>query len=153
MPEPLSYIHVTRSTPAPAVALQGVLALIFLIVGDIAPLIEFASFLIWFFYGAAMVALLVMRRTHAKVHRPYKVPLILPIITLLVSLFLVVTPIINEPDVKYLSACGFILTGVAVYIPFVYMKKRPRIMNKITHLIQMFFMVAPTDFALEEKDL
>lgn len=47
MPEPLSYIHVTRSTPAPAVFLQGVLALLFLLVGDIAALIEFASFLIW----------------------------------------------------------------------------------------------------------
>lgn len=98
-----------------------------------------------------MVALLVMRKTHANVHRPYKVPLILPIFTLLVSIFLVVTPIISEPDVKYLSAIGFILTGVAVYIPFVYMKKRPKIMNKLTHLIQLFFMVAPT--CLDEKDL
>lgn len=47
MPESLSYIHVTRFTPAPAVFLQGSLALIFLLVGDIAALIEFASFLIW----------------------------------------------------------------------------------------------------------
>lgn len=98
-----------------------------------------------------MVALLVMRKTHANVHRPYKVPLILPIFTLLVAIFLVVTPIVSEPDVKYLSAIGFILTGVAVYIPFVYMKKRPKIMNKLTHLIQLFFMVAPT--SIDEKDL
>lgn len=151
MPEPLSYIHVTRSTPAPAVFLQGFLALLFLLVGDISALIEFASFLIWFFYGAAMVALLVMRKTHAKVHRPYKVPIVLPIFTLLVAVFLVVTPIINEPDIKYLSALGFILSGFAVYVPFVYMKKRPRIMNKLTHLIQLFFMAAPT--SIEEKDL
>lgn len=167
MPRALSYIHVTRSTPAPAVALQGFLAFLFLVVGDITTLIEFASFLIWFFYGAAMVALLVMRKTHANVHRPYKVPIILPvcnegkpfinnlnfdfwfqIFTLFVAIFLVVTPIVNEPDIKYLAACGFILAGVCVYIPFVYLKMRPRIMNKITRLIQMFFMVAPTD----EKD-
>lgn len=144
MPEPLSYIHITRSTPAPAVFLQGILALIFLLVGDIAALIEFASFLIWFFYGAAMVALLTMRKTHANVHRPYKVPIFLPIFTLCVSIFLVVTPIISEPDVKYLTALGFILSGIVFYIPFVYLKKRPRIMNKFTHLIQLFFMVAPT---------
>lgn len=79
MPTALSYIHVTRSTPAPAVALQGLLAFLFLVVGDISTLIEFASFLIWFFYGAAMVALLVMRKTHANVHRPYKVPIFLPV--------------------------------------------------------------------------
>lgn len=47
MPEAFSYVHVTRSTPAPAVFLQGVLAFAFLIVGDISALIEFASFLIW----------------------------------------------------------------------------------------------------------
>jgi solute carrier family 7 (L-type amino acid transporter), member 9/15 len=40
------------------VFLQGILAGLFLLVGDIAALIEFASFLIWFFYGCAMVALL-----------------------------------------------------------------------------------------------
>lgn len=130
MLEPLSYIHVTRATPAPAVAMQGILAFIFLIVGDIGALIEFASFLIWFFYGCAMVALLVMRKTHANVHRPYKVPLILPIITLMVSIFLVVTPIVTKPDIKYLSAIGFILVGIAVYIPFVYFKQRPRFMGK-----------------------
>lgn len=71
-----------------------------------------------------------MRKTHKKVHRPYKVPIILPIFTLVVSIFLVVTPIISDPDIKYLSAMGFIFSGVAVYIPFVYLKKRPQLMNK-----------------------
>jgi L-type amino acid transporter 9 len=85
---PLSYIHIKRSTPAPAVFLQGILSIIFLLLGDIQDLIEFASFLIWFFYGAACVCLLVMRKTHAHVERSYKVPIILPIITLCVSLFL-----------------------------------------------------------------
>ncbi|CRL02918.1 CLUMA_CG015850, isoform A [Clunio marinus] len=153
MPKVLSYVHVTRSTPAPAVFLQGMLALIFLVVGDIAPLIEFASFLIWFFYGTAMLALLMMRVTHANTHRPYKVPIILPIFTLFVSLFLVITPMVSEPDVKYFSACGFILLGIAVYIPLVYMKMRPRLMDKITHLTQLFFLAAPTSMEVEEKVL
>lgn len=96
-----------------------------------------------------MVALLVMRKTHAHVHRPYKVPIILPIFTLLVAVFLVVTPIVSEPDIKYLSALGFILSGFVIYVPFVYMKKRPRIMNKLTKLIQLSFLVAPTT---EDKD-
>lgn len=100
-----------------------------------------------------MVALLVMRKTHADVHRPYKVPIVLPIFTLLVSVFLVVTPIISEPSLKYLIALGFILAGVAVYTPFVYFKKRPKVMNKLTHLIQLFFMAAPTPTSSEGKDL
>jgi solute carrier family 7 (L-type amino acid transporter), member 9/15 len=144
MLEPLSYIHIKRSTPAPAVFLQGILAVCFLAVGNIGALIEFASFLIWFFYGCACVCLLVMRKTHAHVHRPYKVNILLPIITLGVSIFLVLTPIISEPDVKYFSALLFIFSGVIVYIIFVYMKVRPKIMNKVTHLIQKAFLVAPS---------
>lgn len=144
MLEPLSYIHIKRSTPAPAVVLQGILTVFFLAVGDIDALITFASFLIWFFYGCACVCLLVMRKTHAHVHRPYRVPTVLPIITLGVSLFLVVTPMVSTPDPKYLSAVGFILSGVIVYYPFVYLKIRPRVMDKITHLIQKAFLVAPT---------
>ena len=41
--------------------------------GDISSLIDFVSFLIWLFYGGAMIALLVMRKTKKNVHRPYKV--------------------------------------------------------------------------------
>jgi amino acid transporter len=50
-----------------------VLTLLFIIAGDIASLIDFASFLIWMFYGIAMVALIVMRRTKKFEKRPYKV--------------------------------------------------------------------------------
>jgi amino acid transporter len=52
---------------------QGVLTLIFIIAGDIASLIDFASFLIWMLYGIAMVSLLVMRRTKKDKKRAYKV--------------------------------------------------------------------------------
>lgn len=90
-----------------------------------------------------------MRRTHSKVHRPYKVPIIFPLLTLFVSVFLVLTPIISEPDIKYLSAIAFILSGVVFYIPFVYFKRRPRIMNKLTTFIQKSFLVAPSN---EDKD-
>lgn len=152
MLEPLSYIHVKKHTPAPAVFLQGVLSVMFLAVGDISALIEFASFLIWFFYGTACICLLVMRKTHAHVERSYKVPIILPIITLAVSVFLVLTPLIDNPDIKYFSAVGFILSGVVVYIPFVYYKIRPSIMNDFSYLIQMCFMVVPTTTFDEEDE-
>ena len=131
MLEPLSYIHVTRGTPAAAVIMQGLIAFLFILVGDVNALIEFASFLIWFFYGSAMVALLVMRKTHAHVHRPYKVNIIVPWLTLFIAIFLTVVPIVDNPeDPKFLYAILFILMGVAVYIPFVYYKYRPSIIGK-----------------------
>lgn len=56
--------------------------MIFLCVGDVNELIEFASFLIWVFYGAAVICLLVLRRTQPDLPRPYKVPLIVPYLIL-----------------------------------------------------------------------
>lgn len=52
---------------------QGLLTLICLLSGNIIALIEFASFLVWMFYGISMAALLVMRFTKRDVKRPFKV--------------------------------------------------------------------------------
>lgn len=147
--EPMSYVHMRRHTPAPAVFLQGALTFAFILVGDIETLIEFASFLIWFFYGSAMVCLLVLRKTQPKLHRPYKVPIIIPIFTLGVALFLSIMPIVSEPSLKFLSAIGFILSGVVVYIPFIYYRRKPVFMHKLTYLIQVLFEAVPTDISKE----
>jgi L-type amino acid transporter 9 len=69
----LSFVHFKRLTPSPAVVSQGVLSFIFIILGDIVQLIEVLSFLIWIFYGMAMVSLLVLRKTKKHAHRPYRV--------------------------------------------------------------------------------
>jgi L-type amino acid transporter 9 len=53
--------------------IQGFLALLFILSGDIKSLIDFCSFVSWIFYGLAMVALMVMRRTKKHVKRTYKV--------------------------------------------------------------------------------
>ncbi|XP_026461743.1 b(0,+)-type amino acid transporter 1-like [Ctenocephalides felis] len=143
MAQALSYVHITRMTPAPAVALQGIISAAFMLSGDVIALIDFASFLIWFFYGCAMVSLLVLRKSKANVHRPYKVPTIIPIFILLVAVFLSVMPIATDPSPKFLFAVGFILSGVAVYIPLVYYKKKPSWMEGLTYLIQVLFEVVP----------
>lgn len=140
MLEPLSYIHVRRSTPALAVAVQGVLALLFIVLGDVHTLIEFASFLIWFFYGSAIVALLVLRKTQPNTHRPYRVPTIIPLFILAVAIFLSVVPIISDPSPKFLFAILFIVSGIVVYIPFVYYKIRPSFMSEYNCFFLIFFL-------------
>ena len=44
-----------------------------IVAGDIGSLIDFFSFTVWIFYGMAMAALIVMRRTKPDAPRPYKV--------------------------------------------------------------------------------
>lgn len=104
---------------------QAILTSIFILVGNIKTLIEFASWFLWFFYGLAMVALLVLRKTQADKPRPYRVPTIVPCFVLLVAIFLSILPIVHDPSVKYLMAIGFIVLGVIVYTTFVYYKKTP----------------------------
>lgn len=111
---------------------QFVISFIFTIIGDIGALIEFASFLIWVFYGSAFVCLLVLRRTQPDLPRPYRVPTFIPYLCLAVAIFLSVTPMITEPPAKYLAALSFIASGILFYIPFVYHQIRPRFMGKST---------------------
>ncbi|KAL3283898.1 hypothetical protein HHI36_018067 [Cryptolaemus montrouzieri] len=146
MIESMSYVHFKRLTPAPAVVMQGIVAFLFIVLGDIVELIEFASFLIWFFYGVAMVSLLVLRKTMKDVPRPYKVPTIIPVFILIVAIFLTLTPIVTEPTPKYLFALGFIFVGALVYTWFIYKKRRPeKLIAKLAHLIQLLFQVVPPD--------
>nr|CAD7258620.1 unnamed protein product [Timema shepardi] len=136
MLEMFSFIHMRRLTPAPAVAMQGVLTLLFIVAGNITALIDFASFLVWFFYGLAMVALIVMRKTKRNIHRPYQVPLWIPILIILVAIFLSVVPIVTDPNPGYFLAIVFILIGVAFYTPLVYYKKRPKLMSYFWRLLE-----------------
>lgn len=143
MIEAASYIHVRRYTPAPAVGLQAILTLLFLVSGDIITLIEFASFLIWTFYGLAFVALIVLRKTKPDAPRPYKVPIIIPILLAILSGILAVVPIVTDPAFEYIAAVMFMGLGVIVYYPLVYKKWRLHWMDKLNYLIQVLMEVAP----------
>ncbi|XP_033340763.1 b(0,+)-type amino acid transporter 1 [Megalopta genalis] len=145
VPRVFSFVHIEKMTPAAAVAFQGILALICMLLGNINALIEFASFLIWVFYGFAMVALLIMRKTKPDAPRPYKVPIVIPWLVLGVSIFLAVTPIVSEPTPKYLFALLFILFGLVIYHTYVYKKVRSTLAAKITYLIQALCLVVAPD--------
>lgn len=128
--EAMSYVHVKKNTPGPAVALQGIVTLLFITTADVEALIDFASFLIWVTYLFAFSALLLLRRTQPNTPRPYRVPTVVAVFLLMVAIFLSVTPIIDKPSFKFLIALAFILSGVLIYIPFVYYKIRPKFMGK-----------------------
>lgn len=140
----LSYVHVRRLTPSPALLFNSVVALAMIIPGDIEGLIDFFSFTAWIFYGAAMLALIVMRFTKKDAPRPYKVPIIIPIIVLIVSIYLVIGPIIDNPKVEYLYATIFIFAGFLFYIPFVHYKYVMPGMGWITTFLQLLLEVAPS---------
>lgn len=57
-------------------------------------------------------------------------PLIIPILVLVISIYLVVAPIVENPTIEYLYAATFILTGMIFYIPFVHYGYHLRCLGK-----------------------
>uniref|UniRef100_W8BZ65 b(0,+)-type amino acid transporter 1 n=2 Tax=Ceratitis capitata TaxID=7213 RepID=W8BZ65_CERCA len=145
----LSYVHVRRLTPAPGLIFHSLIAAAMVLYGTIGSLIDFFSFTAWIFYGGAMLALIVMRFTKPNYPRPYKVPIIIPVVVLVISIYLVVAPIIDTPRIEYLYALLFILGGLIFYVPFVKLGMTPRFMNKVTLFFQLLLEVVPTSSMFE----
>ncbi|XP_063871905.1 b(0,+)-type amino acid transporter 1-like isoform X6 [Scylla paramamosain] len=145
MVDVLSYVHNRKLTPSPALLFNAAIALIMVIPSDIGSLIDFFSFTAWIFYGGAMTALIVMRHTMPDAPRPYKVPIVIPVLVLLISIYLVVGPIIDSPQIEYLYATLFIVAGLFFYFPFVYLKKSLPGMGHLTTFFQLLLEVVPTD--------
>lgn len=57
-------------------------------------------------------------------------PIVIPVLVLLMSVYLVVGPIIDDPAIEYLYALAFILVGPLMYIPFVHYKWSPGFLRK-----------------------
>lgn len=150
--EVLSYAHARRLTPVPALALNCALSICMVSLADIGSLIDFFSFAAWMFYGATMLALIILRWTKKDAPRPYKVPIVIPWIVLLLSIYLVAAPIIQNPQVEYVYACLFIVSGLLFYVPFVHYRLRLGIMRKFTILVQLVLNVVPTTYKDTSQD-
>ncbi|KAK9874615.1 hypothetical protein WA026_005445 [Henosepilachna vigintioctopunctata] len=145
----LSYVHIKRYTPVPGLIFQTLIAGAMVMYGTIDSLIDFFSFTAWIFYGGCMVALILMRYTKPNYPRPYKVPIIIPSFVLVISIYLIIAPIMDNPTIEYLYAALFILGGMLFYVPFVHYQVKTPFMDGLTVFLQMVFEVAPTSTILE----
>ncbi|XP_077568645.1 b(0,+)-type amino acid transporter 1-like isoform X2 [Stigmatopora nigra] len=143
----LSFISLRRLTPAPALMFNGFLAMLYIIPADINTLINYFSFSQWFFYGLTMLSLIVMRFTRKELKRPVKIPIIIAFIMVLISCYLVLSPIIDNPEIEYLYSSLFILSGLLLYYPFVHLKVKwaHNLMRPITMHLQLLMEVVPPD--------
>jgi hypothetical protein len=57
------------------------------------------------------------------------VPLVFPVFIIFVSLFLCLVPVITAPSPRYFFALVLIGLGVAIYVPLVFYRLRPRWMG------------------------
>uniref|UniRef100_A0A672GPK2 b(0,+)-type amino acid transporter 1 n=2 Tax=Salarias fasciatus TaxID=181472 RepID=A0A672GPK2_SALFA len=145
MPDILSMAHVHRLTPSPALIFTTTVSLIVLIPGDFKSIVNYFSFTAWIFYGITLSGLIYLKIKKPELPRPYSVPIIVPILALIAAVFLVLAPIIDNPQIEYLYVTLFIVSGVIFYIPFIHYKVCPRLLNKLTVFLQLFLEVAPTE--------
>ncbi|XP_028966816.1 b(0,+)-type amino acid transporter 1 [Galendromus occidentalis] len=148
-----SYAHVTHLTPMPALILNALLGILMVVAADIGQLIDFFGFAAWLFYGIATFCVIWFRYTRPDDPRPYKVPIVVPIIVCIVAAYLVISPIVMNPQLEYVYASIFILSGILFYLPFVHFKWRPACTGHLTKLGQILLNVVPTSTPEEEKKL
>lgn len=73
-----------------------------------------------------------------------QVPIIIPIIVLMAAVYLVLAPIIDQPQIEILYIVLFIFSGIIFYVPLVRFKYHPRFLQRVTLHLQLLLEVAPT---------
>ncbi|XP_077866000.1 Y+L amino acid transporter 2-like [Saccoglossus kowalevskii] len=149
LPDVVAMIHIRRRTPVPAILINCVVALIMVQISDIDTLTTYFSFISWLVTGIAVAGLITLRWTKPNLPRPIKLPIFIPALFVVMSLFLVIVPFYTRPIVSSIGV-GLTLTGVPLYfLGVLYKRKRMRllsnILGSITWLSQVFLEVSITD--------
>jgi L-type amino acid transporter 8 len=129
LPDILTYVQVNRLTPVPACIFTGFLSCLYLASSDIDALINYVSFSVWLFTGLSVFVIIWLRRREPDLPRPIKVPIVLPIIFCLCSIFLVIVPLIKEPTQTGIGLL-IIFSGFPVYLIFIVWKDKPKMFQK-----------------------
>ncbi|KAL4630236.1 b(0,+)-type amino acid transporter 1-like [Arapaima gigas] len=148
LPKIISYISPKQYTPTPALIFNAFLSVLYIIPTEISILINYFSFAQWTIYGLTALSLIILRFTRKDLERPVRVPVFIAVITVLMSAYLVMAPVLENAEIEYLYCFIFILSGLIFYFPFVHCKFSwtRSIMRPITmHLQLLMEVVGPED--------
>jgi basic amino acid/polyamine antiporter, APA family len=109
-------VHPRFQTPALAVLIQAVWAIVLATSGTYKQLYTYVIFTGWIFYGAATLAVVVLRRRAPTLERPYRVwgyP-VLPVAFTLAALAIVVNTLASTPR-EALIGMALVAAGVPIY--------------------------------------
>lgn len=153
LPDVLGLISIRHFTPVPSLIILMVMTLAYMVTSDIQLLINYVTFSESLFITASIAALIWLRIKQPERHRPIKVWIIFPIIFLLVCLFLVIFPVIENP-VELGVASAIILSGVPVY----YLCFRPSncckgMTGRFTRVCQLLVEGLPEEEELVSEDI
>lgn len=110
-----------RGTPRDALIVCALSSAVFILVGDFARLSVFYGTCAYSYNLLTVIGLLWLRVKEPGLHRPYKVPLVMPIVFSCTALFLVLLSIASKP-LEAFAAFIFIFMGAVPY----YIQQRTR---------------------------
>ncbi|CAK8684249.1 unnamed protein product [Clavelina lepadiformis] len=158
MPRILSMIHVKYFSPIPALLLDFLLVSFFILLGDAKTLIDAFSFFEWTVTGLNAASVLILRRKFPYLDRPYRVPTVIPILLVCLSIYFVVLPFLRRPSFVFVFAVIFYILTLIGYYLYVVKKLRLPGSRRATIFLQKLLQCAETDwdgneFEKEEKQL
>ncbi|RMG97893.1 MAG: amino acid permease [Deltaproteobacteria bacterium] len=117
LPERLARVHPRHETPAAAIDLSIVLGVVFVLLRTFAELADQFVLVIWPFYAACVVGVLVWRRRAPEARRPFRTPLA-PVwagIFLLAAVAMVGSYAVGSPGVV-LANVALVACGMPIYL-------------------------------------
>lgn len=112
----LGAIHKDFSTPANALIVEGVLAVLYVFSGTFNTLTDLLVFVLWIFFTLGVFGVFILRKRVSADQRPYKVPLypLTPIVGIIGGVFILYSTILDQP-VNSLFGIAITLIGLPVF--------------------------------------
>jgi len=110
-------IHPRFETPYVALIIQGVWSIVLAATGTFQQLYTYVIFTGWIFYAAAILAVVVLRRTRPQLPRPYRVwayPA-LPLAFTAAALVIILSTLVRSPSESGIGL-GFVVLGIPIYL-------------------------------------
>lgn len=118
----LAKVHPRFRTPANALILECILAIIYIFSGTFNTLTDLLVFVLWIFFVMGVYGIFILRKKVPEDKRPYKVPLypFVPIVGILGGVYILFSTIISTPVNSFI---GIAVTLVGLPV-FYYLKKK-----------------------------
>ncbi len=148
LPRFFSLIQLDLKTPIPAHLSKLVLGLILLSTSGVYDLIHYTSYLGTMASALSQFTLIRYRISEPNWHRPFKLPLVFPIMFLLLQLALLIIPMYKDPW-SFALCFAIIASGLPIYFLFIKPESSPQwalyVEMKVTRFLQMLLDSCPEE--------
>lgn len=112
----LGQLHPKFSTPANALIMQSLIAVLYILSGSFNMLTDMLIFVLWIFFTLGVFGVFVMRKKRPELKGHYRVPLypVVPLIGICGSMYILISTIISDP-IYSLIGIGLTLIGLPLF--------------------------------------